>query len=74
MILSETLAGYAQEVFTPMALDQSAHAPGDGGGAPAVDPVGGHGEDRADRYERTEGRTTHRNGTRSRLLSTKAGT
>jgi transposase-like protein len=27
----------------------------------------------ADRYERTEGRTTHRNGSRSRLLSTKAG-
>src|SRR5438552_18538516 len=27
----------------------------------------------AARYERTETRTTHRNGTRSRLLSTKAG-
>jgi putative transposase len=27
----------------------------------------------ADRYERTDGRTTHRNGSRSRLLSTKAG-
>jgi putative transposase len=27
----------------------------------------------ADRYERTEQRTTHRNGTRTRLLSTKAG-
>jgi putative transposase len=27
----------------------------------------------AGRYERTEGRTTHRNGSRSRLLSTKAG-
>src|SRR6202011_4392788 len=27
----------------------------------------------ADRYERTENRTTHRNGSRSRLLSTKAG-
>ena len=27
----------------------------------------------ADRYQRTEQRTTHRNGTRSRLLSTKAG-
>jgi putative transposase len=27
----------------------------------------------ADRYERTEQRTTHRNGSRSRLLSTKAG-
>jgi transposase-like protein len=27
----------------------------------------------ASRYERTETRTTHRNGTRSRLLSTKAG-
>jgi putative transposase len=27
----------------------------------------------ADRYPRTEQRTTHRNGTRSRLLSTKAG-
>ena len=27
----------------------------------------------ADRYERSASRTTHRNGTRSRLLSTKAG-
>ncbi len=27
----------------------------------------------AGRYERTDGRTTHRNGSRSRLLSTKAG-
>ena len=27
----------------------------------------------ADRYERSAGRTTHRNGFRSRLLSTKAG-
>jgi putative transposase len=27
----------------------------------------------ADRYERTDGRTTHRNGSRARLLSTKAG-
>ena len=27
----------------------------------------------AARYERTDGRTTHRNGTRTRLLSTKAG-
>lgn len=27
----------------------------------------------AGRYERTEGRTTHRNGSRSRVLSTKAG-
>jgi putative transposase len=27
----------------------------------------------AERYERTDGRTTHRNGSRSRLLSTKAG-
>jgi putative transposase len=27
----------------------------------------------ADRYQRSAGRTTHRNGTRARLLSTKAG-
>ncbi len=33
----------------------------------AAQPIG------ASRYERTDERTTHRNGSRSRLLSTKAG-
>jgi transposase-like protein len=35
--------------------------------AEAAQQIGAH------RYERTETRTTHRNGTRTRLLSTKAG-
>jgi putative transposase len=89
VILSVTLAGYAQEVATPMALDQSAltellDALKAGGDLDfmrramevvlqllieleATEKIG------AGRYERTETRTTHRNGNRSRLLSTKAG-
>jgi putative transposase len=89
VILSVTLAGYAQEVATPMALDQSAltellDALKAGGDLDfmrramevvlqllieleAAEKIG------AGRYERTETRTTHRNGSRSRLLSTKAG-
>ncbi len=89
MILSVTLAGYAQEVATPMALDQSAltellDALKSGGDLDfmrramevvlqllieleATEKIG------AGRYERTDTRTTHRNGSRSRLLSTKAG-
>jgi putative transposase len=89
VILSVTLAGYAQEVATPMALDQSAltellDALKAGGDLDfmrramevvlqllieleATEKIG------AGRYERTESRTTHRNGNRSRVLSTKAG-
>ncbi len=89
MILSVTLPGYAQEVVTPMALDQSAltellDALKAGGDLDflrramevvlqllieleATEKIG------AGRYERTETRITHRNGNRSRLLSTKAG-
>jgi putative transposase len=89
VILSVTLPGYAQEEETPMALDQSAltellDALKAGGDLDfmrramevvlqllieleATEKIG------AGRYERTDTRTTHRNGNRSRLLSTKAG-
>ena len=89
MILSVTVTGYAQEVATPMALDQSAltellDALKAGGDLDfmrramevvlqllieleATEKIG------AGRYERTDTRTTHRNGSRARLLSTKAG-
>jgi transposase-like protein len=46
---------------------------GYGGGAPAAERAGGTEKIGAGRYERTRTRTTHRNGNRSRLLSTKAG-
>jgi putative transposase len=89
VILSVTLPGYAQEVVTPMALDQSClsdllDALKAGGDLDfmrramevvlqalieleATQRIG------AARYERSESRTTHRNGNRDRLLSTKAG-
>jgi transposase-like protein len=88
VILSVTLPGYAQEVFTPMAPDQSAltdllDALKSGSDLNfmrrAMEAVFQLLIERettekigAGRYERTDSRTTHR-GNRSRLLSTKAG-
>ena len=89
MILSVTLPGYAQEVVTPMTLDQSSlsellDALKAGGDLDfmrramevvlqALIELEAAREIGAGRYERTESRRTYRNGSRERLWSTKAG-
>jgi putative transposase len=89
VILSVTLPGYAQEVVTPMTLDQSSlsellDALKAGGDLDfmrramevvlqALIDLEAAREIGAGRYERTETRRTYRNGNRDRLLSTKAG-
>jgi len=89
VILSVTLPGYAQEVATPMTLDQSSlsellDALKAGGDLDfmrramevvlqALIDLEAAREIGAGRYERTESRRTYRNGNRDRLLSTKAG-